>query len=115
MEEFDINMNFNGVNNDLIFLNLDGEKQEENTQLKTNTKENKDKPNWVQGLDKITNTIKDLTSYETPAQREARLKKEKEEMGKKTTILGMNPLVAIAISFALIVGGVVAVIKLKGK
>lgn len=121
MEDFDIDINFNGVENDLLYLNANGDTETENkpvTEEKTTEKETKTttkKPNWTTQLDKYTNLFKGLSSYETPAQRQARLEKEKQEQGKRTTIFGLNPLVAIGISFVVIIGGVVAVVKLKGK
>ena len=121
MEDFDIDINFNGVENDLLYLNANGDTETENkpvTEEKPTEKEKKTttkKPNWTTQLDKYTNLFKGLSSYETPAQRKARLEKEKQEQGKRTTILGLNPLVAIGISFVVIIGGVVAVVKLKGK
>jgi len=133
MENFDIDINFNGIQNDLLYLNANGDTEiekkpiaeetkpiaeekkpvaeEKNTETKKTTK----KPNWAKELDKYTNLFKGLSSYETPAQRKQRLEKESQEKGKKTTILGLHPLVAIGISFAVIIGGVVAVVKLKGK
>jgi len=128
MENFDIDINFNGVQNDLLYLNANGDTETETKPVaeekkpiaeeklsETQTKKNTKKPNWAKELDKYTNLFKGLSSYETPAQRNQRLEKESQEKGKKTTILGLHPLVAIGISFVVIIGGVVAVVKLKGK
>jgi len=128
MENFDIDINFNGVQNDLLYLNANGDTETETKPVaeekkpiaeeklsETQTKKNTKKPNWAKELDKYTNLFKGLSSYETPAQRNQRLEKERQEKGKKTTIFGLNPIVAIGISFAVIIGGVVAVVKLKGK
>jgi hypothetical protein len=128
MENFDIDINFNGVQNDLLYLNANGDTETETKPIaeekkpiveekliETKTKKTTKKPNWAKELDKYTNLFKGLSSYETPAQRNQRLEKETQEKGKKTTILGLHPLVAIGISFAVIIGGVVAVVKLKGK
>jgi hypothetical protein len=128
MENFDIDINFNGVQNDLLYLNANGDTESETKPVaeekkpiaeeklsEKQTKKNTKKPNWAKELDKYTNLFKGLSSYETPAQRNQRLEKESQEKGKKTTILGLHPLVAIGISFVVIIGGVVAVVKLKGK
>jgi len=126
MKDFDIELNFNGVKNDLLYINANGinetEKkpvaEQKTTSKETSEKETKkidSKPNWASQLDKYTNLFKEISSYETPAEREARIEKEKNEKGKKTTIFGLNPLIVISLSVVLIVGGVVAVVKLKGK
>jgi hypothetical protein len=128
MENFDIDINFNGVQNDLLYLNANGDTETETKPVaeekkpiaeeklsETQTKKTTKKPNWAKELDKYTNLFKGLSSYETPAQRNQRLEKETQEKGKKTTILGLHPILAIGISFAVIIGGVVAVVKLKGK
>jgi len=135
MENFDIDINFNGVQNDLLYLNANGDTETETKPVaeekkhiveekkpiveeklsETKTKKTTKKPNWAKELDKYTNLFKGLSSYETPAQRNQRLEKETQEKGKKTTILGLHPILAIGISFAVIIGGVVAVVKLKGK
>jgi hypothetical protein len=142
MENFDIDINFNGVQNDLLYLNANGDTETETKPvaeekkpiveekkpiveekkpiveeklIEKKTKKTTKKPNWAKELDKYTNLFKGLSSYETPAQRNQRLEKETQEKGKKTTILGLHPILAIGISFAVIIGGVVAVVKLKGK
>ena len=58
--------------------------------------------------------------FETPLKTKSKkqqydLEKQKLEQGKQTTILGMNPFVAIGVSVLIIVVGIVAVVKLKQK
>jgi hypothetical protein len=118
MENFDLDINFNGIESDIQYLNADGDGKE--TPETTESKESKEpkkpkKSELATQIDKYTNLFKGLSGYETPAQRQARLEKEKAEEGKRKTILGMNPFVAIGISLILVVGGTIAVIKLKGK
>jgi len=116
MENFDLDINFNGIESDIQYLNTNGDNKTtpENTESKEPTQKPK-KSELATQIDKYTNLFKGLSGYETPAQRQARLEKEKAEEGKRKTILGLNPFVAIAISLVLVVGGTVAVIKLKGK
>lgn len=121
MENFDLDINFNGIESDIQYLNADGDGKE--TPETTESKESKEskepkkpkKSELATQIDKYTNLFKGLSGYETPADRQARLEKEKAEVGKRKTIFGMNPFVAIGISLALVVGGTIAVIKLKGK
>jgi len=115
MENFDLDVNFNGIESDIQYLNADGDGKEipETTESKEPKKPKKSE--LATQIDKYTNLFKGLSGYETPAERQARLEKERAEVGKRTTILGLNPFVAIGISLALVVGGTIAVIKLKGK
>lgn len=118
MENFDLDINFNGIESDIQYLNADGDSKE--TPETTESKESKEpkkpkKSELATQIDKYTNLFKGLSGYETPADRQARLEKERAEVGKRKTIFGLNPFVAIGISLALVVGGTIAVIKLKGK
>jgi len=119
MENFDLDINFNGIESDIQYLNADGDGKEtpENTETKETEPKTtpQKKSELATQIDKYTNLFKDLSGYETPADRQARLNKEKAEEGKRTTIFGLNPFVAIGISLALVVGGTIAIIKLKGK
>ena len=78
MKNFDTDVNFNGVENDLFYLNLDGDEDDKTNieeENKTEKKPKKKKPknlNWTKELDKYTDLFKEFTYYETPAQREAR-------------------------------------------
>jgi len=113
MKDFDLDVNFNGDASDIIYLNADGD--EPKTDEKLDNKDEQKKSDLATQIDKYTNLFKQVTSYETPAQRKARLEKQKLEQGKQTTILGMNPFVAIGVSVLIIVVGIVAVVKLKQK
>ena len=119
MENFDLDINFNGIESDIQYFNADGDGKEtpENMELKETKPKTtpRKKSELATQIDKYTNLFKGLSGYETPAQRQARLEKEKAEEGKRKTILGMNPFVAIGISLALVIGGTIVVIKLKGK
>lgn len=116
MENFDLDINFNGIESDIQYLNANGDTKStpESTESKEPTKKPK-KSELATQIDKYTNLFKGLSGYETPADRQVRLEKEKAEEGKRKTILGMNPFVAIGISLTLVVVGTIAIIKLKGK
>jgi hypothetical protein len=118
MKDFDLDVNFNGDESDIIYLNADGDEPitaDPKTDEKLDNKGNQKKSELASQIDKYTNLFKGITSYETPADRKARLEKEKLEQGKQTTILGMNPFVAIGVSLVIIIAGVITVIKLKQK
>jgi hypothetical protein len=118
MKDFDLDVNFNGDESDIIYLNADGDEPitaDPKTDEKLENQGNQKKSELASQIDKYTNLFKGITSYETPADRKARLEKEKLERGKQTTILGLNPFVAIGVSVVIIVVGIVAVVKLKQK
>ena len=71
------------------------------------------KKSWTDTLDNLTNTFKELTGYQTSEQAQAKKEKELAEKGTKYKVLGMNPFVAIAISLAVIIGGSIALTKIK--
>ena len=62
---------------------------------------------------RLTKTFKDVTGYQTNAQVKAKREKELAEKGKRYKVLGMNPFVAIAVSLVFIIGGSVAITKIK--
>ena len=64
-------------------------------------------------MDSITKTFKDYTGYQTNAQVKANREKELAEKGTRYKVLGMNPFVAIAVSMVFIIGGSVAITKIK--
>lgn len=68
---------------------------------------------WTDTLDNLTKTFKDLTGYQTNEQAQAKREKELAEKGTKYKVLGMNPFVAIALSFVVIIGGSYAITKIK--
>ena len=71
------------------------------------------KKSWTDTLDNLTKTFKDLTGYQTNEQAKAKREKEIAERGVKYKVLGMNPFVAIAVSLVVIIGGSVAITKIK--
>ena len=138
MEEFDIQINMNGIENELN-SNFVGESQEDllgrkkvnprevgimkaNTQTisklsrfegeSENVTENY-KKNWIDTLNTFTTNFKDVTGYQTNEQLQAKREKELAEKGTKYKILGMNPFVAIGVSFLIIIGGSYAITKIK--
>jgi hypothetical protein len=78
----------------------------------TNVTEEENK-SWTDTLDNLTKTFKDLTGYQTNEQAQAKREKELAEKGTKYKVLGMNPFVAIALSFVVIIGGSYAITKIK--
>jgi hypothetical protein len=116
MKNFDLDINLNGIESNIQYLNVNGNNQTtpETMESKEPTSKSK-KSELATQIDKYTNLFKGLSGYETPAEREARLEKERSEVGKKKTILGINPFVAIGISLTLVVVGAIVIIKLKSK
>ena len=116
MEEFDIQISMNGVKNELNSNFVDDNQQVnryygfegEPTDVPTEPKKS-----WIDTLNTATNTFKELTGYQTNEQVQAQREKELAEKGKKYKVLGMNPFVAIAVSLVVIIGGSVALTKIK--
>jgi hypothetical protein len=143
MEEFDIQISMNGVENELNsnFVDLSrvqgvGKSQLEDMRRKADIKPivsnpkqqmksyirfegeptdvtEGEKKSWTDTLDNLTSTFKELTGYQTNEQAQAKREKELAEKGTKYKVLGMNPFVAIAISLAVIIGGSIAITKIK--
>jgi hypothetical protein len=139
MEEFDIQISMNGVENELN-ANFIGEsakdlwgrkkgnprdtgisKAQTQTLAKLSRFEGEptdeipeeNKKSWTDTLDNLTSTFKELTGYQTNEQAQAKREKEIAEKGVKYKVLGMNPFVAIALSFVVIIGGSYAITKIK--
>ena len=124
MEEFDIEISMNGVENELNsnfvdmsrvgavgklpIQNYYGFEGDEDDKSKV-----EEKKSWTDTLDSITKTFKDYTGYQTNAQVKANKEKELVEKGTRYKVLGMNPFVAIAVSMVFIIGGSVAITKIK--
>lgn len=142
MEEFDIQISMNGVENELNsnFVDLSrikgvSESQLKDMRTKTDMKpiQNKSaqqiksyirfegeptdvpeqKKSFTDTLDNLTNTFKELTGYQTNEQAKAKKEKELAEKGTKYKVFGMNPFVAIGVSLAFIIGGSIAITKIK--
>lgn len=112
MEEFDVQINMNGVENELNSNFVDLSRYEQFEGETTDVKED-DKTNWIDTLNDLTKTFKGLTGYQTNEQVKAKREKELAERGTKYRVLGMNPFVAIAVSLVVIIGGSVAITKIK--
>jgi hypothetical protein len=140
MEDFDLQISMNGVENELN-ANFIGESAKDlwgrkkvnprdvgiskaNTETlaklsrfegepTTDDVPEEDKKSWTDTLNTLTNQFKDLTGYQTNAEAQAKREKEIAEKGTKYKVLGMNPFVAIAVSLAVIIGGSVAITKIK--
>ena len=54
-----------------------------------------------------------MTSYKTNEQIQAEREKELAEKGTKYKVLGMNPFIAIGVSLVVIIGGSIALTKIK--
>jgi hypothetical protein len=129
MEEFDIQISMNGVENELNSNFVDLSRVQGNPmqnqseqQVKsylgfegepTDEVPEEQKKSWTDTLDNLTKTFKDLTGYQTNEQAKAKREKEIAERGVKYKVLGMNPFVAIAVSLVVIIGGSVAITKIK--
>jgi hypothetical protein len=124
MEEFDIEISMNGVENELNSNFVDMSRVEAVGKLpiqnyygfegdEDDKSKVEEKKSWTDTLDSITKTFKDYTGYQTNAQVKANKEKELVEKGTRYKVLGMNPFVAIAVSLVFIIGGSVAITKIK--
>jgi hypothetical protein len=129
MEDFDIQISMNGVENELNSNFVDLSRVQGNPMQNQSEKQVKsylgfegeptdevpeeEKKSWTDTLDNLTKTFKDLTGYQTNEQAKAKREKEIAERGVKYKVLGMNPFVAIAVSLVVIIGGSVAITKIK--
>lgn len=138
MEEFDIQISMNGIENELN-SNFVGESQKDLwSRKKVNprevgvTKSNtqtisklsrfegesedaplEDKKSWIDTLNTLTGTFKEVTGYQTNEQVKAKREKELAEKGTKYKVFGMNPFVAVGVSLLVIIGGSYAITKIK--
>jgi hypothetical protein len=143
MEEFDIQISMNGVENELNsnFVDMSRIQAVNVSPVKSMPNKSDFKPRDIKSqpqikkyfgfdgeptdvpkeekksfsdtLNNLTKTFKDLTGYQTNEQAQAKREKELAEKGTKYKVLGMNPFVAIAVSLAVIIGGSVAITKIK--
>lgn len=116
MKDFDIQLSMNGTQNELTdnnvdlsyndknYMNFEGEKKDDVTEKKTD---------WTDTLNTLTKDFKQLTGFKTNEQREREKQKELEEKGTKYKVLGMNPFVAITLSLVVIIGGSIAITRIK--
>lgn len=114
MEEFDIEMSMNGVKSEINAKSSRFEGNATDVAQKDDIPKENDK-NWVDTLGTFTKDFKKITGYKTPEQLQAEKEKELAEKGTKYKVLGMNPFVAIGLSFGLIIVGSYFVVKIKAK
>jgi len=117
MKDFDIQLSMSGTNNEVstdkfeqIEMDLLGSDSAQNISSFDATKDEK---NWVDTLNKLNTEFKQLTDYKTPQEIKAEKEKEMSERGTKYRVLGMNPFVAIGLSFAVIIGISITITKIK--
>jgi hypothetical protein len=123
MEEFDIQISMNGVENELNSNFVDMSRTEVIEEASVNNYYDfegestdvveEEKKSFADTLNSLTKTFKGLTGYQTKEQIIAKREKDLAERGEMYKVLGMNPFVAIAVSFAIIIGGSIAITKIK--
>ena len=114
MEEFDIQMSMNGVRSEVNTKSsrFDGEVTDV---APIDDIPKVDKKDWIDTLATLTKQFKSITGYKTPEELKAQKEKELAEKGTKYKIVGMNPFVAIGLSFGIILVGSYFVVKIKAK
>jgi len=75
----------------------------------------KDLPKWVQSIENVAQGVSKLTDYGASSEGVGLYEKEPEKKGEKTKKFGLDPLVFIGVSFALIIATTVAVIVISRK
>ena len=117
MRDFDIQLSMSGTNNE---LSNDKFNQIETDLLGLNSNEDissfdesQNEKSWIDTLNKVTSEFKKVVDYKTPEQVKDEKEKEMSERGTKYKILGMNPFVAIGLSFAVIIGVSISITKIK--
>ena len=119
MEDFDIQISMNGVENELnanlvgnnkkeMFSRFEGEQDDSPKDVPTEKEKS-----WIDTLNSVTKTFKDVTGFQTNEQIQTKREKELAEKGTKYKVLGMNPFVAIGVSLLVIIGGSYAITKIK--
>jgi len=113
MKEFDIQMSMNGVKSEINTQSsrFDGEVIDFKNESDAS---NIDKKSWIDELNVLTEQFKGIVGTKTPEQLQAEREKELAEKGTKHKILGLNPFIAIGLSFGLILVGSYFVVKIKG-
>jgi len=113
MKEFDIQMSMNGVKSEINTQSsrFDGEVIDVEKQSDAS---NMEKKNWIDQLNTVTEQFKGIVGTKKPEQIQAEREKELSEKGTKYKILGLNPFVAIGLSFGFILVGSYFVVKIKG-
>ena len=114
MEEFDIQISMNGVKSEISTKSSRFEGEVTDVAPKNNLPKVNEK-NWTDTLSTLTKQFKDITGYKTPEQLKVIKEKELAEKGTKYRVFGLNPFVAIGLSFGLILVGSYFVVKIKSK
>lgn len=114
MEEFDIQMSMNGVKSEINTKSsrFDGEVTDV---APIDDIPKVDEKDWIDTLATLTKQFKSITGYKTPEEFKAQKEKELAEKGTKYKIFGLNPFVAIGLSFGAIIVGSYFVVKIKTK
>ena len=116
MKDFDIQLSMSGVNNEVssdVFENIETDLLGKDSAQNISSFQGEDDKNWIDTLNKLTTQFKQVTDYKTPQQIKQEKEKEISERGTKYRILGMNPFVAIGLSFAVIIGVSISITKIK--
>jgi len=124
MEHFDID-----IANDIELSSFVGEEKNESAKLddyivtpsappqrdgKTSTTD-ASKPSWQQALQSYQQTVKDYTDYGADKSGYGYYEKFRDPQGERKRILGLDPLVFIAVSIGLIIASGIAIVVLKPK
>jgi inorganic pyrophosphatase/exopolyphosphatase len=113
MQDFDIQISMNGVENELNENLITKSKKYFAFDGEATDVPQENKKSWTDTLNTLTGQFKDLSGYQTNEQAQAKLDKELAEKGTKYKVLGMNPFVAIGVSLVVIIGGSIALTKIK--
>jgi len=117
MKDFDIQLSMSGTNNEIsndIFNQIETDLLGINPNEDISSFEaSEDKKSWIDSLNKATSEFKKVIDYKTPQQIKDEREKEMSERGTKYKVLGMNPFVAIGLSFAVIIGISITITKIK--
>jgi hypothetical protein len=68
---------------------------------------------WTDTLNKLTQDFKEITDFKTNEQIKEQKEREEAEKGTRYKILGMNPFVAVTLSFLVVIGGSYALTRIK--
>jgi hypothetical protein len=120
MKHFDIDITKN-----LDISSFEGESLQGTTDIKITantpeitqekTKETTSKGGFIEGAKSYQNLIKSFTEYGADKEGYGYYEKYKDPTGKKKKILGLDPLVFIAVSLGLIIASGIAIVLLKPK
>jgi len=92
------------------YFSVSGDSAFEGDETNTQTEQKK---SWIDSLNTFTEQFKEITDYKTNEQAQAEKEQEIAEKGTKYKVFGMNPFIAIGLSFVVIIGGSYALTKIK--